>query len=579
MNQKINYLTLAIDKDEATLKQFHKLGLLKDIKIIDNSIIVNPENNQIIQNQNSYNSEEYQAEKFYDLIINIKSIKDISKGWEIKMTERGEENFNKYKNIETLKLGVIGNSNKGKSFILSRISRIKLPSGTSIKTEGLSIKYPELDEFKDRKIVLLDSAGLEAPVLEENILDENDKIEYKEENGKNVNDGNKKLNHEKKEVDTSKDNKEENKKDEYKKETNNDINEVNKNKTKGNDDEEKSKIEIFKERSREKLITELFLQKYIINNSDILLLVVGILTYSEQKLLNRIKAEFKNAKINKPLYIIHNLKTFYSKKQVESYIKETLFKSATFKLKEAHKIRTDIKEKNGIHYFEVNNNIKIFHLIFANEGSEAGDYYNKYTLNFIENTYQVVTELKSYDVIETIKRKFVDLSKEIFEKSDKEIKYDDMINNDEIMKDRIIKLKVPQKIILKECFIDELGFSLLKGNGFEPNYNYYEKDNKLIIRVEVPGNVNIESEIKYLGEFIFIKLKGTKKKDKEPKDISDNIENTREFGDFYLEFPINKKFKIKNGKPKISNVKGLLIIEYDLEENEQKGVYEAEDEV
>ena len=43
-----------------------------------------------------------------------------------------------------------------------------MPSGTSIKTEGLSIKYPDLEGFKDRKIVLIDSAGLETPVLKEN---------------------------------------------------------------------------------------------------------------------------------------------------------------------------------------------------------------------------------------------------------------------------------------------------------------------------------------------------------------------------------------------------------------------------
>ena len=40
--------------------------------------------------------------------------------------------------------------------------------------------------------------------------------------------------------------------------------------------------ELFQEKSREKLITELFLQNYIINVSDILIIVVGILTYSEQ---------------------------------------------------------------------------------------------------------------------------------------------------------------------------------------------------------------------------------------------------------------------------------------------------------
>ncbi len=69
----------------------------------------------------------------------------------------------------------------------------------------------------DRKIALLDSAGLETPVLRGN------------KNGKNNLDSK----------------------------------------------------ELFKEKSREKLITELFLQNYIIHNSDILILVVGILTYSE----------------------------------------------------------------------------------------------------------------------------------------------------------------------------------------------------------------------------------------------------------------------------------------------------------
>ena len=66
-----------------------------------------------------------------------------------------------------------------------------------------------------------------------------------------------------------------------------------------------------------KIITELFLQNYIINNSDILILVVWILTYSEQKLINRIKIEIKRTKIVKPLYIINNLMTYFDKKEIE----------------------------------------------------------------------------------------------------------------------------------------------------------------------------------------------------------------------------------------------------------------------
>ena len=103
--------------------------------------------------------------KFYDVIVSINSIKDINKGWNIKLSDRFRTHYNNLINSKVLKIGIIGNSNKGKSFILSKLSKIDLPSGTSIKTEGLSIKYPDLEIYKNRRITLLDSAGLETPVL------------------------------------------------------------------------------------------------------------------------------------------------------------------------------------------------------------------------------------------------------------------------------------------------------------------------------------------------------------------------------------------------------------------------------
>ena len=58
------------------------------------------------------------------------------------------------------------------------------------------------------------------------------------------------------------------------------------------------------------------------------------------------------AKINKPLYIILNLYTFFSIKQVYEHINEYLLKSVTFDLEKGHKISTDINIKNGTHYYE-----------------------------------------------------------------------------------------------------------------------------------------------------------------------------------------------------------------------------------
>ena len=104
-------------------------------------------------------------EDFYDIIIDINSIININKGWNIFMTKEGEEKYLEYKGKDFIKIGIVGNINRGKTFILSKLSKISFPSGVSIYTKGLSIKYPDLSgEYKDRKYIILDSAGLETPI-------------------------------------------------------------------------------------------------------------------------------------------------------------------------------------------------------------------------------------------------------------------------------------------------------------------------------------------------------------------------------------------------------------------------------
>ena len=443
------------------------------------------------------------------------------------MNENAKKKYEELKTKEVIKIGVIGNANKGKSFLLSKISKIPLPSGTSIRTEGLSIKYPVLDKYKDRKIVLLDSAGLETPVLK----NKNELKELKRRNTKTEEDENKEKDH-------------------------------------------------FKEKSREKLITELFLQNYIINNSDILIIVVGILTYSEQKLLNRIRTEFLKArnnknKVQKPLFIIHNLMTYTTIEQVEEYIKDFLLKSATFDLAPGHKISTKEEEKKGVYYYETIKNQKIFHLIFAQEGSVAGNHYNNLTLDFLENSYQTVTNLTNFDVIETIKDSFVEISKDILEKSENPITKECFENSS----NTLIKLSSKTNgVTLKKCLIDELGFSNLKGNGFEPTYNCYKKDDKIIVRVEVSGNKDLKASQEHNSLYNIIKVEGEKKKDKEPEKNDDVMFTNGEFGKFSLDIPLSPEFCIKNSQPKIQDKKGLVIIEFELEESIKAGELESKEE-
>ena len=78
---------------------------------------------------------------------------------------------------------------------------------------------------------------------------------------------------------------------------------------------------------------------------------------------------------------------------------------------------------------------------------------------------------------------------------------------------------------------------------------------------------------KVSGIYTIIRLKGHKKKDKEPEKSTDNIYNIRNFGDFNIEIPFKTEdYSFKNEEPKFSQMKGILIVEYTLETKENKTI-------
>ena len=171
-------------------------------------------------------------------------------------------------------------------------------------------------------------------------------------------------------------------------------------------------------------------------------------------------------------------------------------------------------------------------------------------------------------MIESIKDIYITLSKDIVEKkeSNDKVEKENFDNSDPYL----IKLKDENEIILKKCLIDELGFSNLKANGFEPTYNIYKKDNKIKVRVEAPGNSteNIQTYIEKIGEYNIIKIYGEKIKDKEPANLEQNIYNSRENGKFVLEIPLKySEYHLKCKLPCIKMRLGVYILEYDLDIN------------
>ena len=101
----------------------------------------------------------------YDIIIDINSIRFLqNKGWKIIYTNTEKENDLKDLLNSSKKsiVSILGHSNRGKTYILQRISGVKLEAGYQIQTKGLSIKIPE-----KKNILLLDTAGTNAPLLVE----------------------------------------------------------------------------------------------------------------------------------------------------------------------------------------------------------------------------------------------------------------------------------------------------------------------------------------------------------------------------------------------------------------------------
>ena len=127
----------------------------------------NYENNNINNFKNDMknfksNFKSNQLNGVYDLIIKIESIKALfDGGWKIIETDYGHECNKKYQKNGSVIITAIGNKNKGKSFILSKISEKDLPRGFNITTEGLSVIYP-----RKRPVIILDTSGSESPLLE-----------------------------------------------------------------------------------------------------------------------------------------------------------------------------------------------------------------------------------------------------------------------------------------------------------------------------------------------------------------------------------------------------------------------------
>ena len=474
----------------------------------------------------------------YDIILDINSMKSLVKGgWKIIYNQKGgKHNYLKKQNDPTIVVGVIGNKNTGKTFLLEKLSGYSLPNGFNVGTKGLGVRY---DTTLDHNVIILDSIGQETPLLKI----ENSKIDEKDDSGEE-------------EI------------------TENDEGKKSKKIKDNNEDIEAEKNNEFEQYSRDKLITEFFLEKFIIWKSNIIILVVGNISLTEQKLIYRVKQEAKNLDKNKQIFVIHNLKEYSSKEQVEEYIENTLKKLCKTELFELNMLNINCNFDNKYfydkYYMEKGENIS--HFIFVNEFSDNHNYYNTPVINFIQKEIEVVKYRNEFSLIDDCKEFLVKIADEIMEEN---IKLENLITEEGEKFDKIL-LKNTIEINLKNYAV--FGFeSIFKNDSDEPNYSCYidiEK-NKLYIKIELPGGgKNIRKKLEVKGFFIFLTIEGEKNGDKQLEEDENNeikklfkICNKRKRKKFkiHLEIP-NGLIQIFDAGKFIYNEysKGILTVEYNI---------------
>ena len=442
-------------------------------EISDESTSFDYKNIKLI-NENNYNHNNDEIFKMYDAIFKCESINELyESGWQYSVNDTFVKRFQKKDDSKKFcPLCILGETNKGKTYILNLLTNNKLKSGIEYKTVGLSCKFTDLyysdneitkyDQNNEHKFLIFDSAGRSEPLL----IDPEEKRKF-------------------------------------------------------NDEALKRRVQTD---NRDLKLSEEFMKNLLIKNSRIILVVVNQLSLSEQLFLY----ELKNDANFEELYVIHNLFNFKQKEEMEEYINNTIIHSIYFDIIKDY-YQLDDEEENDINkpfYFfeeqEKNGREQsiITHLILGD--IETKDpwikNFNEKTIDFLKTKMLNCLAKDFFSVEKIIEKELLneniidEKSKLIIEKNDKPI--------EGIGKDKFI-LKIVNKEnkdnrenILKkkeDDFTESREFNIM---GYTPDYIFYkdEKNSEFIIEIECAGirDDNIQIKGKTIKGKTFFLIEGRK---------------------------------------------------------------------
>jgi len=261
------------------------------------------------------------------------------------------------------------------------------------------------------------------------------------------------------------------------------------------------------------------------------------------------------------LILVHNLAQYHKIIEVDKHIKEYLLKSATFKLIDRKYLGNG--KFNGRNYFveksDDSDDLQVFHYIMAKEGTEAGNYYNNFTLELIKNQFNNFNRRRAINIPEEIITLFSELSTEILGQKMECQKLGTDKNTIKLM-DKGASNKINNNFQIRNAYIDQDGNYLRNKDKMEPKYSLYfykelneeegEYENYLLLRLEIPGNIvrlTARSTNPKMEKFNGIVIKGIKRKDdfqeSNKEDFTTIIDN-RSYDEFTYFIELNRNLEL-----------------------------------
>ena len=435
--------------------------------------------------------------KIYDAIYLCKSIKELfDNGWDyilfysfIKKIKSSENNL--------CPISIIGEKNRGKTFILNLLTNNLFDNEIKYKIEGICCKLgnidnedeedDEHDELSQNNLLFFDMSGKSEPLL---IESENKNTLTNEELKKIV-------------------------------ETN----------------------------SKDLKISENFMQNLLIRNCKILIVVVNQLSLSEQIFLYNLKNENNYEK----LIVIHNLFKFKQREDIENYLENTIVNSIFFDLTKNYFYDDESQDEIDEPYYfteEIyqhgNKYEIIIHLILGNIDSNDLwiKYLNERTLDFLKYYLRVQHESDFLNIDDIIKKELINeniIDKEQNIINSNNIKVDNIKKEDEYLIGKLSLDAQKYKKNYNDFLFDNINFYF---NEYIPNYMYYidKKNSLFIIEIECSGleDKNISITAKQKKDKIYFYIKGKKIFPKELKEIQPNKFSDKSFS-FNFSFNFEKE--------------------------------------